>query len=135
MYSRPITIYQGIDNPIQVVIKNQDQKSVNLSGYAVQAEIQDPNHNVTVSSYAVTWANIARGEGTFTISKNTASALEQRYYKLTFKTIKVVDNTENPLYVDDNYGAPIDLRVLPAYYSTSVSVPFTGNTIIDGGTL
>lgn len=135
MYSRPITVYQGIDNPIQVVIKNQDQRSVNLTGYAVQAEIQDPNHNVTVASYAVTWGNIMLGQGNFTISKNTVNALEQRYYKLTFKTIKVADNSEQPVYVDDNYGAPIDLRVLPAYYSTTQPVPFVGNTVIDGGTL
>jgi hypothetical protein len=61
VYSRPITVYQGIDNPIQVIVKNQDQKTVNLNGYAVQADIQDPTNQVTVASYAVTWANISLG--------------------------------------------------------------------------
>ena len=32
MYSRPIKVYQGIDNPIQVIVRNQDQKSVDLTG-------------------------------------------------------------------------------------------------------
>jgi hypothetical protein len=44
VYSRPIKIYQGIDNPIQVVVLNQDQKKVDLTGYAVQADIQDPTN-------------------------------------------------------------------------------------------
>ena len=50
VYSRPIKIYQGIDNPIQVIVKNQEQKAVNLTGYAVQADLQDPINRVAVVS-------------------------------------------------------------------------------------
>ena len=135
VYSRPITIYQGIDNPIQVVIKNQEQRPVNLTGYTVQAEIQDPNHQTTVAGFAVTWGNIMLGQGNFTITKDQANSMEQRFYKLTFKTISTANNNERPLYVDDNYGAPIDLRVLPAYYNTYGPLPLVGNTILNGGTL
>jgi hypothetical protein len=146
VYSRPITVYQGIDNPIQVLIKNQEQRPVNLTGYVVQAEIQDPNHvnlpgntqpfsGTTVAGFAVTWGNIALGQGHFTIPKDTVNSLEQRFYKLTFKTINVSNNGEQPLYVDDNYGAPLDLQILPGYYNTSGPLPFAGNTIIDGGIL
>ena len=42
VYSRPIKVYQGIDNPVQVITRNQDQKAVNVTGYAVQLDIQDP---------------------------------------------------------------------------------------------
>ena len=133
VYSRPIKVYQGIDNPIQVLVKNQDQKAVNLTGYAVQADIQDPTNQVTVNSYAVTFANVQLGQGTFTIDKDTVSSLEQRFYKLTFKTIKTSDNTEKPAYVDDNYGAPLDLQVLPAYYSLTEPSPGVNDSVIDGG--
>jgi hypothetical protein len=115
MYSRPIKVYQGIDNPIQVIVRNQDQKGVNLTGYAVQADIQDPTNQVTVNSYAVTFADITKGLGNFTLDKDTVDSLEQRFYKLTFKTIRQTDNTEAPMYIDDNYGVPLDLEVLPAY--------------------
>jgi hypothetical protein len=27
-------------------------------------------------------------------------------------------NVTNPVYIDDNYGVPLDLEVLPAYYSS-----------------
>jgi hypothetical protein len=133
VYSRPIKVYQGIDNPIQVLVKNQDQKAANIAGYAVQADIQDPTNQVTVSSYAVTFSNVSLGQGTFTIDKNTVSSLEQRFYKLTFKTIKTSDNSETPAYVDDNYGAPLDLQVLPAYYSVTEPSPTVDNSVIDGG--
>ena len=135
MYSRPIKVYQGIDNPIQVIVRNQDQKSVDLTGYAVQADIQDPTNQVTVNSYAVTFADITNGLGNFTLDKDTVDSLEQRFYKLTFKTIRQTDNTEAPMYIDDNYGVPLDLEVLPAYWATTEGVPGVDDSVADGGTL
>ena len=135
MYSRPIKVYQGVDNPIQVIVRNQDQKGVNLTGYAVQADIQDPTNQVTVNSYAVTFADITNGLGNFTLDKDTVDSLEQRFYKLTFKTICQTDNTEAPMYIDDNYGVPLDLEVLPAYWSNTSGEPGVEETVFDGGTL
>jgi len=138
VYSRPIKIYQGIDNPIQVVVLNQDQKKVDLTGYAVQADIQDSTNQITVASYAITWANIALGQGNFTIDLNTVNSLEQRFYKLTFRRIADADGegvAESPLYVNDNYGVPLDLEVLPAYYSDTAPLPGVDYSVIDGGTI
>lgn len=135
VYSRPIKIFQGIDNPLQVIIRNQEQRKVDLSGYAVQADIQDQINKVTVESMAVVWTDITKGLGTFTIQSDVANQLEQRFYKLTFKLIRTLNNAETPLYIDDNYGVPLDLEVLPAYYSSSQPSPLTNNSILDGGLL
>ena len=133
VYSRPIKVYQGIDNPVQVVVKNQDQKNVNLTGYTVQASIQDPTNQVTIETYAVTFANVAIGQGTFTLDRGTINTLENRFYKLTFKTTKTSDSTEQPIYIDDNYGVPLDLEILPAYWAEAAAQD--SEVIIDGGTL
>ena len=116
-------------------MSNQDQKPANLTGYAVQADIQDPVNRVTVESFAVTFSNISLGRGSFVIDKITADSLDQRNYKITFKTIKTTDNTERPIYVNDNYGVPIDLMVLPAYYSSTEPAPGVDESVLDGGTL
>ena len=133
VYSRPIKVYQGIDNPIQVIVRNQDQKGVDLTGYVMQAQIQDPTNGVTIESYAVTFADITKGLANFTLDKSTLNTLENRFYKLTFKTIKSSDNTEQPVYIDDNYGVPLDLEVLPAYYADSASD--SSEVIFDGGVI
>ena len=135
VYSRPIKIYQGIDNPIQVVIKNQDQKSVNFTGYIMQADIQDPVNKVTSCSFPVIMSNISLGQGSFIIGGEIVNSLEQRFYKLTFKTIRVSDNAESPAYIDDNYGVPLDLEVLPAYYETTTIPPALIENVIDAGTI
>lgn len=136
VYSRPIKVYQGVDNPIQVVVKNQDQKRVDLTGSSVTASIQDPVNQVTIKSYAVTWANIQLGQGHFTFDANTINSLEQRFYKLAFSTTVTSTDITSPVYIDDNYGVPLDLEVLPAYYATSYTPPADGDTYsLDGGTL
>jgi len=116
VYSRPIKIYQGIDNPLQIVVLNQDQKPVDLTGYTLNAEIQDPVNQSTAYSYTITYTNQAQGRGTFTIPNATVTSLEQRFYWLTLKTVSNVGNIARPVYVDDNWTAPLDLEVLPAYY-------------------
>ena len=135
VYSRPIKVYQGIDNPVQVIMRNQDQKNQPVTGYTVQAQIQDPTNQVTINTYAVTFADSAIGQGTFTLDKTTISSLEQRFYKLTFSIVNSVDNVENPVYIDDNYGVPLDLEILPAYYAKIEAVPGVDETVFDGGTL
>jgi hypothetical protein len=130
-----VTIYQGVDNPIQVVIKNQEQRPFNVTGYAVQADIQDPVNRVTVESFAVVMSNAIRGLGSFVIDKDTALALDQRFYHITFKAIKTSDNSEQPMYMDDNFGAPIPLEVREAYYAISQPAPSVDDAILDAGTL
>jgi len=115
VYSRPIKVYQGIDNPIQVVVMNQDQKKVNLTGSSMTAQIQDPTNQITINSYPITWANIMLGQGNFTLDANTINSLEQRFYKLTFSAN--TSGNVKPIYIDDNYGVPLDLEILPAFYS------------------
>jgi hypothetical protein len=122
VYVRPIKLYQGIDNPVVVKIKNQDQKAMDLTGFAVEAAIQDPINATTMESYALAWRDITQGYGNFVIPRATMDLLDQRFYKITFKIINLEANTERPMYTDDNYGVPLDVEVLPAYYSTSAMV-------------
>lgn len=135
VYSRPITVYQGIDNPLQIVIKNQDQKPVNMTGYTVQLNIEDPVNEVTAYSLAVNFTDITKGTGTVTVDTATVNSLDQRIYKLTLKKVLVSDNSETPLYIDDNFGVPLDLEVKPAYYSTTEPAPALNEVVIDSGLL
>ena len=140
VYSRPIKVYQGIDNPIQVIIRNQDQKKVDLTGSSVIASIQDPTNQLTVKIYPVLFGanvggNIMLGQGTFTFDANTINGLEQRFYKLAFSTTVTSTTATRPVYIDDNYGVPLDLEVLPAYYANSTPPSTSDTYTLDGGSL
>lgn len=144
VYSRTIKVYQGIDNPIQILLKNQDQKSVDISvadsdpiepAYYVEASIQDPVNKLTVVKYDVDFADLTKGLGTFIIEKTVIDDLEQRLYKLAFSIENVDTGVKRPLYIDDNYGVPLDLMVLPAFYSDQAPAPGIEQSVVDGGTI
>lgn len=115
VYSRPITVYQGIDNPLQVVIKNQDQKAVNVTGYTITLDIQDPLLANTVVSLPVTISNASSGLGNVTITSAVVNALDQRIYKLAIKA--TTGGNSRPMFIDDNFGAKLDLDVREGWYS------------------
>jgi len=137
MYAKPVVVYQGIDNPLQVRVKNQEQTPVNMTPYLLQAEIQDPDSFLTVESFGIQFQNVTKGIGTFVIPKDLVNGLEQRRYKLTFKAINKSSNQEQPAYIDHNYMVPMDLIVLPGYYSTMPpDAEETDDFLkIDGGTI
>ena len=136
VYATPVTIYQGIDNPIQVRVRNQDQKSVNMEGRVIQVDLQNPDNLYTEISFGVSFTNRSKGWGNFTIPKLVVDNLKQRYYKLTFRMIDEASNKQQPMFVDDNFGVPLDLIVQPAYYSDMPPQPGETDDFlsIDGGT-
>ena len=135
MYAKPIKIYQGIDNPIHVVTKNQDQIAADLPCYIMQVAIQDPLNEITVEIFPVSFVTIAQGLGTFTIPRDIVNALEQRHYHLTARLINSATNAENPMYIDDNYSVAVPLQVLSAYYSSDPVTPSLTEGIVDLGPL
>lgn len=135
MYAKPIKIYQGIDNPIHVIAKNQEQKAADLTGYLMQVAIQDPLNEVTVEIFPVSFTTVAQGLGVFTIPREIVNALDQRHYHLTARLINTDTNAENPLYIDDNYSVAVPLQVLSAYYSTDPVTPSLAEGVVDLGSL
>lgn len=133
VYSRTIKIYQGIDNPIHVVTKNQEQKPADLTGYDLQVDIQDPVNKQTVESFTVNFVTQNKGLGAFTIPADVVNALDQRHYELTVKLIDLATNNEAPLYIDDNYSIRLPLQVLSGYYSSSPVGTELTSGILDAG--
>ena len=135
VYARTIKVYQGIDNPIHVVAKNQDQKPVDLTGYDLQVDIQDPESEVTVEAFTVNFITQDKGLGVFTIPAGVVNGLDRRHYELTVKMINVASADETPLYIDDNYSLRVPIQVLPGFYSNTPIGTTTIEGVIDAGLL
>ena len=135
VYARTIKIYQGIDNPIHIVTKNQDQKAVNLTGYDVQIDIQDPENKLTAQAFTVNFITQNKGLGVFTIPKEIVNSLDQRHYEFTVKLIDLTTNRETPLYIDDNYSIRLPVQVLAGYYDNMPVGSTLEDGIIDAGEL
>jgi len=117
VYSQPIKVYQGIDNPVQINLLNQDNKPIDLTDCLVQVCIQDSEAQETMATYTVEWVDVTKGRGTIVFDSAKLNELEQRFYKLTIKKINTINSAAVPAYIDANYGVPLDLEVLPGYTS------------------
>lgn len=117
VYARPIKVYQGVDNPVQIIVSNQDNKPYDLTGYSLILDIQDNENQVTLHSYEVDFTDIAKGRGHVVFDRATLDSLDRRFYKITLKKINIETAQSEPVYIDDNYGVPLDLEVLTAYHS------------------
>ena len=115
VYAHPIKIYKGIDNPIQILVRNQDNKPINLTGYTMEVDVRDIEEENSVLSYSMTYTNREKGEGYIVLSEEDLSTLEKRRYKLAVKRVNDDDGTEIPAYTDANYGLLLDLEVLPGF--------------------
>lgn len=129
VYSQPIKVYRGIDNPIQILLLNQDNKPIDLTDCLVQVSIQDPVAMLNMATYTVDWTDITKGRGTIVIDSARLDALDQRFYKLTIKKIDTTNSETVPAYIDANYGVPLDLEVLPGY-ATANFVTEDNTTIV-----
>lgn len=117
VYARSIKVYRGIDNAIQVIVKNQDQKPVDLYPYNVYVDVVDPQEKIVVATYTLDFIERALGVCKFTITTSTLESLEKRFYKILVRS-ELISNSENSLlYSDDNYGLGIDLEVNEGFYN------------------
>ena len=139
VYARPVTVYQGIDNPISIQVRNQEQRMVDMTTNLMQVDIQNPNLQLTEYSLGIEWTDRVRGYGQFVVTKEILDTLDQRHYTLTFRVIDQDSNRQRPAFVDDNYGVPLNMIVKPAYYADMLvqegETSSNDFNKIDGGTI
>lgn len=117
VYAKPLTIYKGIDNPIKVVVKNQDQKTVDLTGLTVYVEMltrPGGDYIGTFTAEATATDDRTKGRLTITVPASLINPIVAGWYHFL---VKYVDGSGNnlPAYNDDNYGIAIPVYLHEGY--------------------
>lgn len=117
MYAKPLTIYKGINNPIKVVVKNQDQKTVDLTGLTLYVEMVTRPGGDYVGSFtaeATATDDITKGRMTITVPASLINPIVAGWYHFL---VKYVDGSGNnlPAYNDDNYSVAIPVYLNEGY--------------------
>lgn len=114
LYSENIKLYKGVDNPVRLLVKNQDQKPVDISSIGIVADLIDRYTNTVIGSYSAVKTNAAKGICEITVAASDLDATESRFYYLTVKKTKVGQD-DQIAYVDDNYNVRLPVEVFDAY--------------------
>ena len=115
VYQRTIKIYKGIDNILEIDVKNNDQKRISLDGSIVKMIVMDQANNEINTYTAINLeddsSHASRGLARITISSNDIADLYPQF--LNFAVfIQTNDQPEELLYVDSKYGAKGTIELL-----------------------
>lgn len=108
VYQKPIKIYKGVDNVIELEVKNSDQKRIDLFGKTIKFVLMDQT-NREIDTYNVTVVDdgstaCVKGVARITLPESALAALDTQYLKFSSYMVNT-DNTKTLLYGDSKYGA------------------------------
>jgi hypothetical protein len=116
VYQRTIKIYKGIDNVLEIDVKNNDQKRVSLSGKTVYMVIFDQANNEIIRYTALNLeddsSHASRGLARITVLASDLEDLIPQYLTFVVYTEDDILNNIELLYGDSKYGARGTIELL-----------------------
>jgi len=112
VYQEPIRVYKGIDNRIEFILKNGDQKPIDLSGYKIVFKLFDKRQEL-IAEYSSDQQYIIKHPhtGLFTVHINkkdlTKVDIQYLYYNVILE-----DSSNNQLITYANTGSQVRGEVL-----------------------
>ena len=126
VYANRIKLYKAADNKLKLLFKNNDQKSVDFSGYTVQFSIFKNTASPAVTT-AVTLptSQTATTNAVLTIN-SILDELDPGFYNYA---IDATDGNGNDVvvYSDDNYGVVGQLEIVLRHQNTTTAVQLVPN--------
>ena len=104
VYAKPLQLYKGIDNRIQLVLRNNDQKPVSLLDSVVTFNLLDSTTSELVFSRQLQLIYTNTGSATTIIESNLMNDLKAGFYHYSMIVINPEGETQI-VYADDNYQA------------------------------
>jgi hypothetical protein len=111
VYSTPLTLYSGVNNPVKIVCLNSDQKSINVEAVSIQVGLFVPNTQNELLTANATNIDSANGVVQVTFTPSQLAPLDFGFYEVA---LTATDGNLNvfPIYIDDNYGSRLTTTLM-----------------------
>lgn len=108
VYQRTLTIYKGIDNPLQFKLINADQKAVTIASYTPIFVAYDSNQNLIVEREATIAEAGTSNKGMFTVTLTDADLRNIPSQYLSYAVYLVDNQTGSKIvsYASSHFDAP-----------------------------
>ena len=132
VYQRPFKTYRGVDNRLDLQIRNSDQKTKNITGYTVVFNLLTTDGGELIKQKDCTIVDALTGKVFVTLTEGDMLDLVNGFYYFSAYVVHS-DGTKTPLYGDSQYGAIGQLEVLgDVYGDPKPSYEETNFTNVDG---
>ena len=102
VYQRKFKIYQGLNNVLELDVKNAEQKRIDITTYAMKFVIMD-QLNQEICTGDVNTATGIKGLGLITIPSSVLECITPQFLKYTVYILNA-DCTKTPVYGDTQFG-------------------------------
>ena len=119
VYAKPLQLYKGIDNRIQLVLRNADQKPVSLLDSTVIFNLLDSTTSELVFSRQLQLVYSSTGTATTILENNLLNDLRAGFYHYSM-TVVNPEGEAQIVYADDNYQAQGKAHVSDSIYGAFV---------------
>lgn len=119
VYAKPLQLYKGIDNRIQLVLRNNDQKPVKLLDSTVTFNMLDSTTRELVFSRQLQLLYTNTGSATTVLESNLLNDLKAGFYHYSMIVVNPEGETQI-VYADDNYQAQGKVHVSDSIYGAFV---------------
>ena len=103
VYNRNLKIYRGVDNRIDVQVRNSDQKKENIDNSSMVFNLIGATTQNLILQKNCVIVNAATGRAYVTLTESELLGLEEGYYKYSIH--QIINGSKTPLYIDAQYGA------------------------------
>ena len=112
VYNRNLKIYRGVDNRIDIQVRNSDQKASNVVGSTLVFNLVSKVTKNLVLTKDFTTMDLATGKVTITLTEQELLGIDNGFYQYSIikEVRETIDSTDYkvtskiPLYVDSQYG-------------------------------
>lgn len=111
VYSRPITLFKGVDNPIKLWNLNTDQKPINISNISLTCNLFTPGTQYQWISKSVTNVDSANGVAQVTFVSSDLAGLELGKYEIGMTATDINFGNATPVYLNDNYQGRLTVNL------------------------
>jgi len=135
MYQRQIKIYKGVDNIIQFIFKNSDQKPVNVTGWDITFNMISDREGMLVVSKLATVVNALAGIVTVSLTEFDLIDLDLPYYNYALTVTDPTTGIEQVVYTDENFESRGEILLRDGPYpefqpSIIVDLPSNSNSSV-----
>lgn len=133
VYSVPIQLYSGVNNPIKISCLNSDQKAINVSNVDIQVGLFVPNTQNELITANATNIDAANGVVQIIFTPSDLAPLDFGLYEVALVATDANLNAY-PVYIDDNYGSRLTTRLSKGpVLAYPDPIPLTFGDVVDIG--
>ena len=120
VYQRKFKIYQGLDNVLELDVKNAEQKRIDITTYTMKFVIMDQLNQEVYTGDVDTTTGI-KGLGLITIPSTALDTITPQFLKYSVYILND-DDTKTPVYGDTQFGVTGTMDLLGGSMPTGLPI-------------